>query len=139
MHAQKDMKTEVLNDRTTTVTHDHFETVKNNQTVTIAEGYRLLDVQKGNKITTVQKGMLSENIFQDRTTVAGSVSVEAVTNGGEGDGVQAYDAAKAIMLSVEESKIALTPEGIQLQVGDSTVITLSKDGITILGGSVFIN
>ncbi|HCH9822901.1 TPA: hypothetical protein NN260_004319 [Escherichia coli] len=40
---------------------------------------------------------------------------------------------------VEESKIALTPDGIQLQVGESTVIRLSKDGITIVGGSVFIN
>ncbi|HHI2358634.1 TPA: hypothetical protein ACUKGM_005621, partial [Escherichia coli] len=32
-----------------------------------------------------------------------------------------------------------TPDGIQLQVGESTVIRLSKDGITIVGGSVFIN
>ncbi|EPD6619731.1 type VI secretion system tip protein TssI/VgrG, partial [Salmonella enterica subsp. enterica] len=139
MHAQKDMKTEVLNDRTTIVNHDHTETVKNDQTVTIAEGNRLLDVQKGNKITTVQKGSLSENVFLNRTTLAGSVHVEAVTNGSDGDGVQTYDAAKKIILSVEESKITLTPEGIQLQVGDSTVIALSKDGITVLGGSVFIN
>ncbi|QCV24258.1 type VI secretion system Vgr family protein [Salmonella enterica] len=139
MHAQKDMNTEVLNDRTTIVNHDHTETVKNDQTVTIKEGNRLLDVQKGNKITIVQKGKLSENVFLDRTTLAGSVHVEAVTNGSDGDGVQTYDAAKKIILSVEESKITLTPEGIQLQVGDSTVIALSKDGITVLGGSVFIN
>ncbi|MBC0966904.1 type VI secretion protein [Escherichia coli] len=46
---------------------------------------------------------------------------------------------KEILLAVEESKIALTPDGIQLQVGESTVIRLSKDGITIVGGSVFIN
>ncbi|WP_196092922.1 type VI secretion system tip protein TssI/VgrG, partial [Citrobacter freundii] len=139
MHAQKDMKTEVLNDRTTNVTHDHFETVKNNQTVTISEGFRLLDVQKGNKITTVREGMLSENVFKDRGTVAGSVHVEAVDNGGEGNGVQAYDAAKAIMLAVDQSKIALTPEGIQLQVGDATVITLTKDGITLKSGAIYIN
>ncbi|AHM28608.1 TPA: type VI secretion protein [Escherichia coli] len=48
-------------------------------------------------------------------------------------------AIKEILLAVEESKIALTPDGIQLQVGESTVIRLSKDGITIVGGSVFIN
>lgn len=35
IHAQKNMDTEVLNDRTTTVKHDHRETVKNDQTVTI--------------------------------------------------------------------------------------------------------
>ncbi|MCV8385595.1 type VI secretion system tip protein VgrG, partial [Escherichia coli] len=139
IHAQKNMDTEVLNDRTTTVKHDHRETVKNDQTVTIQEGNRLLTVEKGHKITGVLKGSLSEDVFQDRGTIAGSVHVDAVNNGGEGDGIQAYTAIKEILLAVEESKIALTPGGIQLQVGESTVIRLSKDGITIVGGSVFIN
>uniref|UniRef100_UPI000E1D7402 type VI secretion system tip protein TssI/VgrG n=1 Tax=Escherichia coli TaxID=562 RepID=UPI000E1D7402 len=139
IHAQKNMNTEVLNDRTTTVKHDHRETVKNDQTVTIQEGNRLLTVEKGHKITGVLKGSLSEDVFQDRGTIAGSVHVDAVNNGGEGNGIQAYTAIKEIMLAVEESKIALTPDGIQLQVGESTVIRLSKDGITIVGGSVFIN
>ncbi|HDV1994430.1 TPA: type VI secretion system tip protein VgrG, partial [Escherichia coli] len=119
--------------------HDHRETVKNDQTVTIQEGNRLLTVEKGHKITGVLKGSLSEDVFQDRGTIAGSVHVDAVNNGGEGDGIQAYTAIKEILLAVEESKIALTPDGIQLQVGESTVIRLSKDGITIVGGSVFIN
>ncbi|WP_088543933.1 type VI secretion system tip protein TssI/VgrG, partial [Escherichia coli] len=139
IHAQKNMDTEVLNDRTTTVKHDHRETVKNDQTVKIQEGNRLLTVEKGHKITGVLKGSLSEDVFQDRGTIAGSVHVDAVNNGGEGDGIQAYTAIKEILLAVEESKIALTPDGIQLQVGESTVIRLSKDGITIVGGSVFIN
>ncbi|EJI1741939.1 type VI secretion system tip protein VgrG, partial [Escherichia coli] len=139
IHAQNNMDTEVLNDRTTTVKHDHRETVKNDQTVTIQEGNRLLTVEKGHKITGVLKGSLSEDVFQDRGTIAGSVHVDAVNNGGEGDGIQAYTAIKEILLAVEESKIALTPDGIQLQVGESTVIRLSKDGITIVGGSVFIN
>ncbi|WP_249437106.1 type VI secretion system tip protein TssI/VgrG, partial [Escherichia coli] len=139
IHAQKNMDTEVLNDRTTTVKHDHRETVKNDQTVTIQEGNRLLTVEKGHKITGVLTGSLSEDVFQDRGTIAGSVHVDAVNNGGEGNGIQAYTAIKEIMLAVEESKIALTPDGIQLQVGESTVIRLSKDGITIVGGSVFIN
>ncbi|MCV2924743.1 type VI secretion system tip protein TssI/VgrG, partial [Escherichia coli] len=139
IHAQKNMDTEVLNDRTTTVKHDHRETVKNDQTVTIQEGNRLLTVEKGHKITGVLKGSLSEDVFQDRGTIAGSVHVDAVNNGGEGNGIQAYTAIKEILLAVEESKIALTPDGIQLQVGESTVIRLSKDGITIVGGSVFIN
>ncbi|HDK9839182.1 TPA: type VI secretion system tip protein VgrG, partial [Escherichia coli] len=118
IHAQKNMDTEVLNDRTTTVKHDHRETVKNDQTVTIQEGNRLLTVEKGHKITGVLKGSLSEDVFQDRGTIAGSVHVDAVNNGGEGDGIQAYTAIKEILLAVEESKIALTPDGIQLQVGE---------------------
>ncbi|WP_286594655.1 type VI secretion system tip protein TssI/VgrG, partial [Escherichia coli] len=59
IHAQKNMDTEVLNDRTTTVKHDHRETVKNDQTVTIQEGNRLLTVEKGHKITGVLKGSLT--------------------------------------------------------------------------------
>ena len=94
IHAQKNMDTEVLNDRTTTVKHDHRETVKNDQTVTIQEGNRLLTVEKGHKITGVLKGSLSEDVFQDRGTIAGSVHVDAVNNGGEGDGIQAYTAIK---------------------------------------------
>ncbi|MCW0136357.1 phage baseplate assembly protein V [Escherichia coli] len=63
---------------------------KNDQTVTIREGNRLLTVEKGHKITGVLKGSLSEDVFQDRGTIAGSVHVDAVNNGGEGDGIQAY-------------------------------------------------
>ncbi|WP_251987864.1 type VI secretion system tip protein TssI/VgrG, partial [Escherichia coli] len=124
IHAQKNMDTEVLNDRTTTVKHDHRETVKNDQTVTIQEGNRLLTVEKGHKITGVLKGSLSEDVFQDRGTIAGSVHVDAVNNGGEGDGIQAYTAIKEILLAVEESKIALTPDGIQLQVGERAFVIL---------------
>ncbi|WP_423811624.1 bacteriophage T4 gp5 trimerisation domain-containing protein, partial [Pseudomonas aeruginosa] len=58
IHAKKNMDTEVLNDRTTTVKHDHRETAKNDQTATIQEGNRLLTVEKGPKITGVLKGSL---------------------------------------------------------------------------------
>ncbi|MFP1496381.1 bacteriophage T4 gp5 trimerization domain-containing protein [Escherichia coli] len=55
IHAQKDMDTEVLNDRTTTVKHDHRETVKNDQTVTIQEGNRLLMVKKATRSQEYEK------------------------------------------------------------------------------------
>ncbi|MDC9598901.1 bacteriophage T4 gp5 trimerisation domain-containing protein, partial [Xenorhabdus anantnagensis] len=35
LHAQKDMSTEVLNDRSTRVVHDHTESVGNNQVITV--------------------------------------------------------------------------------------------------------
>ncbi|ECG1479067.1 type VI secretion system tip protein VgrG, partial [Salmonella enterica subsp. salamae] len=38
LHAQKNMDTEVLNDRTTTVKHDHTETITNNQKITVGVG-----------------------------------------------------------------------------------------------------
>lgn len=103
------------------------------------DAFAVVSFHLNQSLTGVLKGSLSEDVFQDRGTIAGSVHVDAVNNGGEGDGIQAYTAIKEILLAVEESKIALTPDGIQLQVGESTVIRLSKDGITIVGGSVFIN
>ncbi len=38
IHAQKNMDTEVLNDRTTDVKHDHTETIGNNQKITVGLG-----------------------------------------------------------------------------------------------------
>ncbi|OUD11445.1 type VI secretion system tip protein TssI/VgrG [Escherichia coli] len=101
IHAQKNMDTEVLNDRTTTVKHDHRETVKNDQTVTIQEGNRLLTVEKGHKITGVLKGSLSEDVFQDRGTIAGSVHVDAVNNGGEGDGNRSCRSGNGVVWTME--------------------------------------
>ncbi len=50
----------------------------------------------------VLKGSLSEDVFQDRGTIAGSVHVDAVNNGGEGDGIQAYTAIKEPCRPTEE-------------------------------------
>ena len=38
IHAQKNMDTEVLNDRTTDVKHDHTETIGNDQKITVGVG-----------------------------------------------------------------------------------------------------
>ena len=46
IHAQKNMDTEVLNDRTTDVKHDHTETIGNDQKITVVKGQT---VQVGTK------------------------------------------------------------------------------------------
>ncbi|EKF4949574.1 type VI secretion system tip protein VgrG, partial [Salmonella enterica] len=58
MHAQKNMDTEVLNDRTTTVGHDHTESITNNQKVTVGVGQ------------TVSIGTKKEGGHDQRITVA---------------------------------------------------------------------
>ncbi|EBT2212269.1 type VI secretion system tip protein VgrG, partial [Salmonella enterica] len=63
MHAQKDMDTEVLNDRTTTVGHDHTETITNNQKVTVGVGQ------------TVSIGAKKEGGHDQRITVANDRSI----------------------------------------------------------------
>ncbi len=48
------------------VKHDHRETVKNDQTVTIQEGNRLLMVEKGNRSQEYEKVLLSMSLQGQR-------------------------------------------------------------------------
>ncbi|HCM1995681.1 TPA: type VI secretion system tip protein VgrG [Salmonella enterica subsp. salamae serovar 53:z4,z24:-] len=63
IHAQKNMDTEVLNDRTTMVKHDHTESIGNNQRVTVGTGQ------------TVKVGSRKEGGHDQRITVANDRSV----------------------------------------------------------------
>ncbi|MBI4389658.1 MAG: type VI secretion system tip protein VgrG [Nitrospinae bacterium] len=80
MHAEKDMKIVVENNRTTTIgdpntAKDGSETVdiKKNRTVTIKEGNEKLTVTKGNRTVDVQKGKETHNVKDTRTlTVTGN-------------------------------------------------------------------
>ena len=58
IHAQKNMDTEVLNDRTTDVKHDHTETIGNDQKITVVKGQ------------TVQVGTRKEGGHDQSITVA---------------------------------------------------------------------
>ncbi|EKJ2217370.1 type VI secretion system tip protein VgrG, partial [Escherichia coli] len=58
IHAQKNMDTEVLNDRTTDVKHDHMETIGNDQKITVGLGQ------------TVQVGTRKEGGHDQSITVA---------------------------------------------------------------------
>ncbi|HCO3851981.1 TPA: type VI secretion system tip protein VgrG, partial [Escherichia coli] len=58
IHAQKNMDTEVLNDRTTDVKHDHTETIGNDQKITVVKGQ------------TVQVGTRKEGGQDQSITVA---------------------------------------------------------------------
>ena len=63
IHAQKNMDTEVLNDRTTDVKHDHTETIGNNQKITVGLGQ------------TVQVGTKKEGGHDQSITVAHDRSI----------------------------------------------------------------
>ena len=67
LHAQKDMKTEVLHDASRTVGHDDLRTVKNDQTLEVQEGNRSVTVTKGNLTTTVAAGNESLSVKGTRT------------------------------------------------------------------------
>jgi type VI secretion system secreted protein VgrG len=68
IHAQKDMKIDVLNDQTTTIT--------NNRTVTIQEKDDSLTVSKGNRAVTVSQGNESLTVSQGDRSIAVSQGKE---------------------------------------------------------------
>lgn len=68
IHAQKNMDTEVLNDRTTTVKHDHTETITNNQKITVGVGQ------------TVRVGSKKEGGHDQSITVANDRSITVGNN-----------------------------------------------------------
>ncbi|EIL9371499.1 type VI secretion system tip protein VgrG, partial [Salmonella enterica] len=63
IHAQKDMDTEVLNDRSTKVRHDHTESIGNNQRITVTTGQ------------TVSVGTKKEGGHDQTITVANNRSI----------------------------------------------------------------
>lgn len=69
IHAQKDMKVDVLNDLTWTIDHDETATVKNDRTRTISEGNDALTVSKGNRSVTVSQGDETLTVSQGKRTV----------------------------------------------------------------------
>ncbi|MGT8860046.1 type VI secretion system Vgr family protein, partial [Enterobacter sp. 186315] len=131
MHAQKNMVTEVLNDRTTTVNHDHNETVKNNQSVTVVVGQ------------TVNVGSTKEGGHDQKVTVANDQTI-AVENNQTLDVLQ--DRAKTVggnqtatitgndTETVMQDRSITVQKNLTLDVTNATCIT-SGDKIQLICGA----
>ncbi|WP_443089519.1 type VI secretion system Vgr family protein [Xenorhabdus sp. Sc-CR9] len=95
LHAQKDMETTVLNDRTTRVTHDHTESVGHNQVITVREerhkevigkevssiGERQITVEKTSVLSA--KGEITIQSVEDGISISntkGSISIDKEGN-----------------------------------------------------------
>lgn len=71
LQAQKDLKTNILNDATHTIGHDEIRTVKNDRTRTIEEGNDSTTISKGNRTVTVSKGNETTDIKGNRSIKTG--------------------------------------------------------------------
>lgn len=72
MQAQKDFQLNVLNDSTTTVSHDATTSVKNNRASTIEEGNDALTLKKGSRTVKIEQGSDTLEVKAKRTvTVKG--------------------------------------------------------------------
>ncbi|HBU8852178.1 type VI secretion system tip protein VgrG [Citrobacter sedlakii] len=133
IHAQKNMDTEVLNDRTTTVKHDHTETVTNNQKVTVSVGQTVNVGSKkegghdqtvtvaNDQKTTVVNNQITEITEGNKTTDIDKGDQEIILH----EGKQTIKVKKTISVSSEEK--------IEFICGESRITLLENGEITISG------
>ncbi len=72
LQAQKDFKTNVLNDTTVTVGHDETLTVQNARTRTVKEGDETVTLEKGKRSVTIQTGSDTLDVKDSRTVKVGA-------------------------------------------------------------------
>jgi type VI secretion system secreted protein VgrG len=66
LRAQKDLKVEVLNDATTTITHDRKVTIDNDDTLTVKQA-RKVTVSEGDETLTIAKGKRTISVAGDES------------------------------------------------------------------------
>lgn len=164
IHAQKDMKVDVLNDQTTTVTQNRAVTIsKGNETLTVSEGDRTVSVSKGKETHTVgdtreltvtgaethtNKANFTQKVAGNFTlTVDGDITIKAsgalTLQSGSGMTVKAGTSLAASAGTSFEGKAgsSLALEGgTTAQVKGSASATVDGGGVlTLKGGMVQIN
>ncbi|PHM50412.1 type VI secretion system tip protein VgrG [Xenorhabdus miraniensis] len=78
LHAQKDMSTEVLNDRSTRVVHDHTESVGNNQAITVRKDrHKEIIGTEVSSIGTRQVTVEKTSVL----SVKGAITIQSVEDG----------------------------------------------------------
>lgn len=153
MHAQKDMHTVVVNDRTTEVKHDDHTTITHDQTLDVNNEQHTTvkkdctrTVTEGSHIVTVEKGdqHIKVNTGQRSLFVANGHSV-TVKDGGETNTVQAGGQKNTItgdrFLTVKEGNQTTDIAGeLKLTVGNAITITCGAAKLEIKNdGSVTLN
>jgi len=136
LHAEKDLFTEVENNQTLTVDNNRIVTVKQNETVaiqnnqtitvtqdralTVSNGNSTFDVGTGNHTVTIDKGNQSVTISKGNSTFEVSTGnhTETIDQGNYSIQVNAgqmtVQAMQSLELTVGQSSIKLTPQGITI-------------------------
>ena len=151
IHAQKNMDTEVLNNRTTDVKVDHTETIGNNQKITVgvgqtvnvgskkAEGHdQTVTVANDQKITVQNNQTL--DVTEKRTKTVGGDQISTIT----GDDIekvlktQIIDIGKLFSLTAKNMIVLKCGESL-FSMDEGGTITITGNLIKIKGKEVDIN
>ncbi len=158
MHAQKDMNTMVLNDRSTTVQGHHTEAVTKNQNVTVTQDQNVTVIQDQNvtviqdqniKVTKDQNTTITkdQNITVSKeqaiTVKEGNRTVtvtagDEITNVGQGNLTETISKkrsteAKEIQVDAKKTQLYTATDQINLEVGAGTIV-MTKEAITLTFG-----
>lgn len=138
IHAEKNMDTEVLNNRTTDVKVDHTETIGNNQSITVGKG-QTVTVGKENAgghdqtITVAHDQRVkigndqSLEIINDRNKKVGNDQGSEVT----GDDTESI--GKSQNITVGKDYILTVADSLTIKVGQC-LLKMDKDGTILLNG-----
>ncbi|EPA9641354.1 bacteriophage T4 gp5 trimerisation domain-containing protein, partial [Escherichia coli] len=147
IHAQKNMDTEVLNDRTTDVKHDHTETIGNDQKITVGLGQTVNVGSKkegghDQKVTVANDQHLT--IKNDRHKVVNNNQTSKVTGTDTEEVVkkQSIKIGDNYELKVEHGTKIISGDSIELICGQgesgTCSIKLEKTGKIIIRGTEFL-
>ncbi|EDT6764279.1 type VI secretion system tip protein VgrG [Salmonella enterica subsp. enterica] len=138
IHAQKNMDTEVLNNRTTDVKVDHTETIGNNQKITVGLG-QTVTVGKDNAVGHDQ----TISVTHDQSVSIGNDQTLKVTNnrtktvGNDQDskvtGNDTEAVEKSQTITIGEALSVTVTDSIEFVCGKST-LRMDKDGYITING-----
>nr|POW27820.1 type VI secretion protein VgrG [Pectobacterium parmentieri] len=120
IHAQKDMNTVVLNNRSTTVTADHTENIGGNQTVSVIK----------DQSTEIQ-GQQTIAIHGNRSTVIGTE--------GKGESHESMQVKNNILIQSKQGGILIANSIGFFSISDEGDITIKGKTVTINGNRIDLN
>ncbi len=121
LHAQKDMKT----------------VIKDSETHTVEAGARTVSLLKGSETKQIAQGGLTETIALTRDTTANVINTKAIASKA-GPGMQSHQASDGMEFRVGESIVTMTPDGIKLAHGPSTIL-MNANGIYLDAPVIHLN
>ncbi|MDR8916319.1 Actin cross-linking toxin VgrG1 [Burkholderia multivorans] len=121
LHAQKDMKT----------------VIKDSETHTVEAGARTVSLLKGSETKQIAQGGLMETIALTRDTTANVINTKAIASKA-GPGMQSHQASDGMEFRVGESIVTMTPDGIKLAHGPSTIL-MNANGIYLDAPVIHLN
>ncbi|HBH5072213.1 TPA: type VI secretion system tip protein VgrG, partial [Escherichia coli] len=138
IHAQKNMDTEVLNDRTTDVKHDHTETIGNDQKITVGLGQTVTvgkENSGGHDQTVTVTHDQNVSVGNDQSLTVTNNRSKSVGNDQDskvtGNDTEAVDKSQSV--TVGETLTVTVGDSIEFVCGKST-LRMDKDGYITING-----